>query len=183
MSKANEPSILRPVNVPLPEAHFLNAAHGWLELKCPTDALLELDRIPPPWRTHPDVLDAEWRIHAHTHSWTEAYACATTLISLHPARLDGWIHRAYAARRKPGGGLSQAFADLLPAVVKFPDDGLVRYNLACYTAQLGELDAAWRWFEEALHRQPKGERIPSFKKMALNDDDLKPLWPKIRLCE
>jgi tetratricopeptide (TPR) repeat protein len=172
--------MLRRVNLPHPEAHFLLAAIGWLELGCLEDAVLEIDRIPAPWRTHPGVLDTEWHIHAKKQDWAEAYRCATTLVTLHPNQAGGWIHRAYAARRKPGGGLNQAFADLSPAAIRFPEEALIRYNLACYTAQLGELDEALRWLEEALLRQPKSEGAPSYKKMALSDEDLKPIWPKIR---
>lgn len=168
------------MNVPHPEAHSLRAAVGWLELGCPADALAELDQIPAPWRTHPEVLDTEWQIHASRADWSSAHTVASTLVTLHPGYLSGWIHRAYAARRKPGGSLSKAFAELAPAAQKFPKDGLIRYNLACYTAQLGELETAWHWFEEAVQRQPTQEGAASFRDMALNDEDLKPLWPRIR---
>ena len=37
---------------------------------------------------------------------------------------------------------------LLEAAKLFPDDSMIHYNLACYCAQLGQLDAA----QEYLHK-------------------------------
>lgn len=159
-----------------PDSHHLRAATGWLELGNPREALDELNRIQPAFRTLHLVLELEWAIHAARGDWTAAHRAADLGVRLHPTELAGWIHRAYASRRKPGGGLEAAFADLLPAVQKFPDDDLVRYNLACYTAQLGQIETAWRWLEEAIHRAS----VEKIGKMALADDDLRPLWDRLK---
>lgn len=159
-----------------PDSHHLRAATGWLELGNPSEALDELNRIQPPFRTLHVVLELEWAIHAAAGNWAAAHHAANLDVQLHPTEIACWIHRAYAARRKPGGGLPAAFADLLPAVQKFPDDDLVRYNLACYTAQLGQIDTAWRWLEEAIHRSS----LEKIRKMALADEDLRLLWDKLR---
>ena len=103
-------------------------------------------------------------------AWTSAVTGAAKSVT------DVWPDKLVASQTK----LQQAFAELAPAAQKFPKDGLIRYNLACYTAQLGELETAWHWFEEAVQRQPTQEGAASFRDMALNDEDLKPLWPRIR---
>ena len=52
---------------------------------------------------------------------------------------------------------------------------MIPYNLACYRAQQDQLDEAWRWFALAV---ALGD-LRNLKEMARNDEDLKPLWPKI----
>ena len=55
----------------------------------------------------------------------------------------------------------------------FPDRvASTQYNLACYCAQLGQLDAA----KEHLGKSYELGDAQQIKLMALDDDDLKPLW-------
>ena len=65
-----------------------------------------------------------------------------------------------------------AKALLLEAAKLFPEDGMIQYNLACYSAQLGQLDAA----KEYLHKSYELGDAKQIKLMALDDEDLKPLW-------
>lgn len=127
-------------------------------------------------RAQPEVLELEWSLHAEVLDWGAACAAAERLIAVAPDRSLGWIHRAYALRRLPGGGLSQAWDALRPAHDRFPDHPLIAYNLACYASQLGQLDQAWEWITRALAR---GRRVEILG-MALNDPDLAPLWPRLR---
>ncbi len=53
----------------------------------------------------------------------------------------------------------------------FPDDSMIQYNLACYCAQLGQLDAA----KEYLGKSYDLGDAKQIRRMALDDDDLKPL--------
>jgi hypothetical protein len=50
-----------------------------------------------------------------------------------------------------------------------------RYNLASYTAQLGNLKEARDWLKKAIDMAGTKE----VKLMALNDRDLEPLWREI----
>jgi hypothetical protein len=61
---------------------------------------------------------------------------------------------------------------LLEAAKLFPDDGMIQYNLACYSAQLGQLDVA----QEYLDKSYELGDAKQIKLMALEDEDLKPLW-------
>jgi len=54
----------------------------------------------------------------------------------------------------------------------FPGDSMIQYNLACYCAQLGQLDAA----QEYLDKSYDLGDAKQIRLMALNDEDLKPLW-------
>jgi hypothetical protein len=161
--------------LPPPHHHTLNAASGWLGLGMTVEAQLELDRLPPELRTHRLALDVQFAIHAENSAWDAAYTVAESSVSLHPEDVGGWIQRAFAARRKTGGGLDDAFALLLPAAEKFPKEVTIPYNLACYCAQKDRLAEAWQWYRQARSLgNPK-----DLRKMALADEDLKPLWSQI----
>ena len=159
-----------------PDTHHLTAALGWLELGCPRDALVELENISPAKQSHPDVLEMRWVIHAEVKDWEAALPVARALAQAAPDRASGWLHQAYALRRVAAGGLPAAFDLLLPAADQFPDDPLIAYNLACYTCQLQQPDAAMKWLTRAALKGDK--RI--VLRMALEDPDLLPLREQIK---
>jgi hypothetical protein len=162
--------------LPHPDNLYLDAATGWLMLGDPKSAMEELERLSKPSRSRPEVLEMEWSVHALLQSWKEAYTVADRLVGSAPQLASGWIHRAYSARRMPGGGLEQAWEVLRPAYEKFPSEEVIAYNLACYAAQLGRLKEAWEWLERAGKAAGSLEVI---KKRALADNDLEGLWPKL----
>ena len=94
---------------------------------------------------------------------------------LKPEQPGAWISLAYATRRKTGGEISQAWAILIQAQRTFPKETIIAYNLACYDCQLGDLDAAKAWLDKAC---TLGD-VHRIKLMALQDQDLEPLWPDI----
>jgi len=159
-----------------PDTHALSAALGWLELGNSRESLAELDGISAASQSHPGVLEVRWVVLAELKDWAAAERVAARLIEVVPENVTGWLHRAYALRRMPGGGLSPAWAALLPAAEKFPEQPLVAFNLACYACQLGDLPAARHWLAQA-------ERISGAKairEQALADGDLEALWPELR---
>jgi hypothetical protein len=161
-----------------PEAnHRIQAAEGWLMLGCPEDALAELREVPTPYCDTPGALDLTWQALAARKQWDDAYAIGLRLVTDFPAEVTSWIHRAYAARRRTGGGLLEAFDLLAPAAEKFSEEPLIPYNLACYLAQLGRDEEAWTWFRTALDRG----NAAVLRTMALADEDLRPIWPRVAL--
>ena len=54
----------------------------------------------------------------------------------------------------------------------FSGDSMIQYNLACYCSQPGQMDAA----QEHLHKSYELGDAKQIKLMALDDEDLKPLW-------
>jgi hypothetical protein len=163
--------------IPASARHVLSAAQGWLELGLPGDSIAELDKLPAGLGTRPEALELRWSALARQEHWDAAFAVAIQEVSLHPDTVEGWIRRSYAARRKRGGGLAEAADLLLPAVTRFPGEAVVRYNLACYAACSGKVDEAWTWFCKALAVGEGAE----LRAMALADEDLRPIWPKIAL--
>ncbi len=124
----------------MPDSHYLSAAVGWLELGNAQEAAAELARMSPAVRCHPDVLEVRWAIYAERGDWLEGLKAAQTLVQEAPERPTGWLHRAYALRRVPDGGLKQAWDALLPAFDKFPKEQVIAYNLACYACQMQQLE-------------------------------------------
>jgi hypothetical protein len=71
---------------------------------------------------------------------------------------------------------TQQAADLLVSAANlFPEDWLIRYNLACYTCQLGNHEEAWDWLESAFELGDANQ----VKLKALEEPDLEPFWAEI----
>ena len=162
--------------MPHPDRLHYDAATGWLMLGDADSAWSELQELTPAARREPAALELEWGIQAERCDWAAAAAAAQQLVDLAPECPFGWVHRAYAARRREGGGLGLAWELLRPALDRFPQDPTVAYNLACYAAQMGRQDEAWTLFQCALAAASKPAE---YLCLALTDDDLKPLWPRI----
>ena len=159
-----------------PDSHHLDAAVGWLGLGCVLEARAELDLISAAQQRHPAVLEARWTLCAREQRWTEALEIAQAELAAAPDEASGWLHRAYALRRVPDGGLSRAWEALLPATEKFPREPVIAYNLSCYACQMQQFEVARHWLQQAM----KVGGRDAIRKMALTDDDLKPLWAEIR---
>ena len=159
-----------------PDAHYLSAALGWLELGNPAEAKAELARLSAVALEHPDVLETRWLLCAEERRWEEGLQVARALLQRAPERPAAWLHQAYALRRVPDGSVNQAWDALLPAFDKFPKDPIIPYNLSCYACQMHQLDAAREWFKRALALSSKDD----LKAMALADPDLERLWEEIK---
>ena len=155
-----------------PDSIYLNAAIGWLELGNWLEANEELELITPIKRAHPNVLRLRWEIYASAQKWEMAVEVARELSEMLPDISWGFIHYAFALHCLKR--TKEAYAVLIPVVDKF-SDYLIRYNLACYSCQLGNLKESKQWLEKAIELAGKKE----IRLMALDDPDLKPLWKEI----
>lgn len=149
--------------------HLL-AAEGWLELGNPGEARLELDGISQKGRVHPEVLQLRWEICAKLKQWGECVDIGETLTRVDPERVVSWIHHAFALHELKR--TQEAWDVLLPAQKRFPKEPTILYNLACYACQLGRLEDARELLEACLALGNRKE----WKKQALEDPDLAPLW-------
>ena len=165
------PSELQP-----PDSHHLNASVGWIELGNLTEAKAELARIPASSRNHPDVLETEWRVAAAEKDWASALDTARVLVETDPDNPSGWIHQSYCLHELKR---TQEALDLLrPVAETFSSISTIPYNLACYACQLGRLEDSRELLRRAL-KIGGG----AYKRMALEDGDLQPLWGEIELIE
>jgi predicted Zn-dependent protease len=151
----------------------LDAAEGWLMLGNPLEANEELEKVSPENSYHPSVLSMRWQVYAAAQWWEAAYVVCQAICEVAPEAPEAWI--CYANTVRNYKGLGEAWNALLNVVNRFPDDAIIRYNLACYAAQLGLLEESCAWLIRAFEM----EKSVELKLAAIYDNDLKPLWDKI----
>jgi len=159
--------------LPTPDSFFLAAAEGWLGLGNWREAESEFHRISPAFQDHPDVVRVSYLIAAEADNWKKAIKSAQKLTTLSPENPFGWIQTAFSLDKL--GQTKEAYDFLLNALERFPNDILIRYNLACFAARSGNLGLAWQWLDKTFALGVPQE----LKDIAVNDNDLKPLWLKM----
>ena len=159
--------------LPHPDNKHLEAAEGWLGLGDHLAANDELEQISPKLRAHPYVLEVRYKIYSKAKKWDGAVEIARTMAKSLPDNPWGPFHLAYALHELKK--TQEAYDTVKPVVDRFPKEWLMRYNLACYSCQLGKLKEAELWLEKAIDLASKKD----IRLMALEDPDLEPLWEKI----
>jgi predicted Zn-dependent protease len=157
----------------LEDTRFLDAATGWLELGNWREANEELESITASMRAHPEVLSVRSDVYAAAGNWPLAIEVARCLSEVLPENPIGFLNHAFGLHELKR--TREASEILLPIAGRFPKDHLIRYNLACYTCQLGNLPDAFAWLEQAIALAGKNE----IRIMALDDPDLEPLWKQL----
>lgn len=156
-----------------PDSLHLLAAEGWLELGDPVEAGVEVQKIKPRLRIHPDVLEVRWSISAKAKDWGGCQEIAKSIIRAVPERASGWVNLSFALHELKQ--TEEAFQNLLSVASHFPANPLVPYNLACYACQMGRQWEAKQWLGQAC----KTGDLRKIKLQASEDVDLKPLWGHI----
>ena len=160
-------------DLPHPDNLYLDAAEGWLGLGNLREAEGELAQINARFREHPQVLEVRYQLAAHAGQWERAVELARAVTRELPDNSWGPFHLAYSLHELKR---TQEAYDTLRAVAdRFPDKQLIPYNLACYSCQLGRLPEALEWLDKA----GKLDGEADIRSMALEDQDLKPLWSKL----
>jgi tetratricopeptide (TPR) repeat protein len=131
------------------------------------DAQSELERVDPSCRDLPELLAARIPVYRALEKWDVMAIVAKKLAEWRPEEPRNFIDWAYAARR--GESIHQAHAILTRAAGLHPSDATIQFNLACYEAQLGNLDPAKTCLRRAIEIEGK------FRVIALEDPDLEPL--------
>ena len=150
-----------------PLERHLQAAEGFLELGLPLEAQAELDAAPCGHAGDLRVTTLRVEVCRALAHWEQMVGHARVFCHERPGDAYGWINLAYATRR--AASLEDALAVLTDAVCRFPGEGTIHFNLACYEAQLGSLDAARAHLARAIRLQP------AYRQMAAEDPDLAPL--------
>ena len=96
---------------------------------------------------------------------------AKRLADFQPNDIQWIISLAYATRR--ADSIQAAKEILLNAEPEFPKEAAIKYNLACYFCQTGEIQNAKNYLKEAF------EIDLNCRVAALEDEDLKPLWESL----
>jgi predicted Zn-dependent protease len=145
----------------------LSYAQGYLELGMKREAAEALKEIQEPDRTASAVLSMGLTVRVEQEDWRRAAVIGAVLCEREPHVPGHWIQWAYATRRHKG--LPEAREILMRGVGLHPLEAVFHFNLACYEAQLGNLDDARVFLEtaEGLDAQ--------FTELAKSDPDLEPL--------
>ena len=159
--------------LPLPDHYYLDAAEGWLGLGDHLAANEELEQISPKLQAHPFVLELRYRIYSKAERWDMAAEVARGMQKMLPENPWGPFQLAFSLHELKK--TQEAYDTLKPVVDQFPKEWLMRYNLACYSCQLGHLKEAEQWLGKAIDLANKKD----IRQMALKDKDLKPLWEQI----
>jgi Flp pilus assembly protein TadD len=100
--------------------------------------------------------------------WDMAAAVASHLVKIDPQTAGWWISLAYAVRRTES--VEKAEAILLRAQAIHPRVAMIAFSLACYASVAGRMAEAKEHLRHAI------DLDKAVRKLALDDEDLKPLW-------
>jgi predicted Zn-dependent protease len=156
-----------------PDLLYLEAAKGWIILGDLKEANRELDRITLPQQKHPDVLEVRFAIYSKARKWVVCMELAAAMLELAPDRPTAWINSAQTLHEMKQ--TQDAWNALYAVRERFPKVAAIPYNLACYACKLGHLSDSRKWLRKAVALGGA-----QFKRMALTEADLRPLWDVIR---
>ena len=146
------------------QTHVL-ASSGYLEFD---EAAQVLEEIAPEDKTRTEVLGARVALYITAKKWDMAATVASHLVKVEPENEAWWINLAYSVRRSEG--IEQAEAILLRAQAIHPRVAMIAFNLACYASVTGRIEDAKERLRNAI------ELDKDVRKLALDDEDLRPLW-------
>ena len=132
------------------------------------DAALVLEEIAPEDKNRNEVLGARVNLYMVAKKWDMAAAVASHLVKVEPENEAWWINLAYSVRRSEG--VEKAEAILLRAQAIHPKVAMIAFNLACYASAAGRMEEAKERLRHAIELDKEA------RKLALEDEDLKPLW-------
>jgi len=150
-----------------PDERHLRAACDYIELGMFDEAQAELEKIDPFCRHLPEVLSARIPHYRALKKWDLIAVVARTLTEWNPEEPGNFVDWADAICRTES--IPAAHAILTQAASLHPTDPTIQFNLACYEAQMGNLDRAKAHLKRATEIDGK------FRLMALKDPDLEPL--------
>src|SRR5215471_17093709 len=159
-----------------PDLLRVQAAQGWVELGNHGEAQAELDQVSPECRHHPDVLKVRWELHAMRKDWDAALETASELAEAFPHEPAGFLQRAHALHRL--NRTAEARDNLRLVLDRFPENLTVRYDLARYESQLGNLEPAGEHLGKAFAISGARELMVQ----ALNDPEFAALWKDHGIC-
>ena len=112
------------------------------------EANTELDKIDPFNRAAPEVLALRIAIYRGLKKWELMQEIAKRLADFQPDDIQWTISLAYATRR--ADSIQAAKEVLLNAEPKFPKEPAIKYNLACYFCQTGDIQNGEKLLKESL---------------------------------
>jgi tetratricopeptide (TPR) repeat protein len=135
------------------------------------DANDQLEKIDPFNRAAPEVLAVRLAIYHGLKKWELMREIAKRLADFQPNDIQWITSFAYATRRAES--IRAAKEILLNAEPKFPKEAIIKYNLACYLCQMGDIQIAKNYLKKVF------EIDSNWRTAALEDEDLRSLWDSL----
>lgn len=149
----------------------LTAAEGYIELGMYAEANAELDEIQPRYKSLQQFLVLKLCVFAGLEKWKHVQCLAGKMALHEPDNAQWAIWSASAACRSQSVEAGKKI--LLEALETHPDNASIHYNLSCYETRLHDFKRAQRHLARAIQLDPR------FRSVAMNDDDLAPLWMEL----
>lgn len=124
-----------------------------------------------------DVLEKRWLRGAERQDWLSALEVANQIVRRNSGEATGWIWQSVSLHKLKR--TTEAREQLLVALERFPNMAIIHYHLACYACQLGHFKESTQWWSTAL----KIGNRELLTMMAVNEEDLKPLWRSLGLAD
>ncbi|GAA5497078.1 hypothetical protein Rhal01_03266 [Rubritalea halochordaticola] len=142
----------------------LNSVVGFLQLEMPQDALGELTGLAEEELNSSRVQELVLAAQMMDKQWNAAVVTAQRLCRQHPRKKAYFIHAAYCLHEI--GDTTAAREVLLKGPKSLIKDALFHYNMGCYSAVLGDPNAAKSYLDRAF------ELDESLRQLAQTDKDL-----------
>lgn len=159
-------------SLPPSQQRTLTAVQGYLELGMWREALREMKSLPADLRAKPLVLELEVVVLIRGKRWKEAARVSRKLCKTQPDLPAGYIHLAYCLHEM--GQTAAARETLLCGPSALEKEGTYFYNLACYDAVLGDIEAARKHLARSIRIDKR------FRDFAKKDNDLAPLHTELQ---
>ena len=127
-----------------------------------------LEEIAPEDKNRNEVLRARVVLYMAAKKWDMAAAIASHLVKVEPENETWWINLAYSVRQIEG--VEKAEAILLRAQAIHPKVAMIAFSLACYASFTGRMEEAKVRLQHAITLDK------DIRGLALDDEDLRPLW-------
>ena len=147
------------------------AAQGYVELGLFAEAREELGALPENVFDRTDVIELTVLLLMGEHRWEEALAHARQLCEAEPDEPGGFIHAAYCLHEM--GRTREAIDVLVRGPASLQGKAVFFYNMGCYRARLGEVDAAVEMLQAAFSKDE------SLRRAARRDPDLDAVRPRL----
>lgn len=149
------------------------AAQGYVELGLFAEAREELGALPENVFDRTDVIELTVLLLMGEHRWEEALAHARQLCEAEPDEPGGFIHAAYCLHEM--GRTREAIDVLVRGPASLQGKAVFFYNMGCYRARLGEVDAAVEMLQAAFSKDE------SLRRAARRDPDLDAVRPRLEM--
>lgn len=149
------------------------AAQGYVELGLFAEAREELDALPEKMLNRTDVVELTVLLLMGEQRWEEALAHSRRLCAAEPDEPGGFIHAAYCLHEM--GRTREAVDVLIRGPASLQGKAVFFYNMGCYRARLGELDAAVEMLQAAFSKDG------SLRRAARRDPDLDAVRPRLEM--